>query len=98
VKASNHVRSQNVDVAEEETEEKPHANITDRFYRTLYESLLRTHKTAFLDEYFGLLFRAIKIDTELGRTKAFLKRMIQMAYNNEPNYAAATLLVVSEVI
>jgi hypothetical protein len=74
------LNSSKVDVVKENNSEHQGGNIVDRFYRTLYESLLRTHKTAFLDEYFGLLFKAMKIDTDLGRTKAFTKRMLQLAY------------------
>jgi len=45
-----------------------------------------------------LLFRAMKVDTEMDRVCAFAKRMLQMTFISEANYTAATLLVLSEVI
>jgi hypothetical protein len=40
------------------------ANFADRFYRTLYDVMLKVHlqKTARMDDYFGLLFKAMKAD------------------------------------
>lgn len=51
-----------------------------------------------LDEYFGLVFRAVKADPNVKRVVAFLKRMLQMTFINESNFTAATLLVVSELL
>ena len=54
-------------------------------------------KLAKLDEYFGLMFRAVRADTNVKRVAAFFKRMLQMCFVNESNFAAATLLVISEL-
>jgi hypothetical protein len=53
-------------------------NFADRFYRTLYELLLKVHmsKATSLDEYFGLVFRAVKGDECVPRTLAFIKRLL----------------------
>ena len=76
------------------------ASFNDRFYRTLYEVVLKVQlaKSAKMDEYFGLIFRAMKIDRNVPRVIAFLKRLLQMCFINEANFAAATLLVASEVL
>lgn len=54
--------------------------VTDRFYRTLYDSLfdprlLTSSKQAM---YLNLLFRALKADRETKRVMAFVKRLCQM--------------------
>jgi len=73
------------------------SNFADRFYRTLYELLLKVHATS-LDDYFGLVFRAVKSDECVARAIAFLKRLLQMTYLNECNFTAASLLVISEIL
>lgn len=75
-------------------------NFADRFYRTLYELLLKVHmsKATGLDDYFGLVFRAVKGDECVARAIAFIKRLLQMSYLNECNFTAASLLVVSEIL
>ena len=54
------------------------ASFADRFYRTLYELLLKVHLggTASLDEYFSLIFRAVKADESVPRCIAFIKRLL----------------------
>lgn len=56
-------------------------NLTDRFYRTLYESLLdpRLSVSSKLRLYLNLLFKAVKQDTNIERVKAFAKRMVQIS-------------------
>jgi hypothetical protein len=75
-------------------------NFADRFYRTLYELLLKVHmsKATGLDDYFGLVFRAVKGDECVPRAIAFIKRLLQMSYLNECNFTAASLLVISEIL
>ena len=82
--------------------EKPEgeiSNFSDRFYRTLYELLLKVHmgKATSLDEYFGLVFKAMKADENVPRVIAFIKRLLQMSYLNESNFTAASLLILSEL-
>jgi ribosome biogenesis protein MAK21 len=76
------------------------ASFADRFYRTLYELLLKVHmsKATGLDDYFGLVFRAVKGDECVPRAIAFIKRLLQMSYLNECNFTAASLLVISEIL
>ncbi|EKM50179.1 uncharacterized protein PHACADRAFT_264762 [Phanerochaete carnosa HHB-10118-sp] len=56
------------------------ASLKDRFYRTLYSSLLdqrlaSSNKQAM---YLNLLFKALKADTNVERVKAFVRRFIQI--------------------
>lgn len=55
-------------------------------------------KASNLDEYFGLVFKAIMADESVARSAAFIKRLLQMCYINEANFSAATLLIISEIL
>ncbi|KAA8915722.1 hypothetical protein TRICI_002129 [Trichomonascus ciferrii] len=57
--------------------------LIDRYYRTLYESLLdpRLAASSKLRLYLNLLFKSLKEDTNVERSKAFTKRIVQMAAN-----------------
>lgn len=55
-------------------------------------------KNAKLDEFFGLVFRAVRADNNVKRVAAYLKRLLQMCFVNESNFGAATLLVISELL
>lgn len=72
---------------------------TDRFYRTLYESLLdprliRSSKQAL---YLNLLFRSLKNDIDVRRVKAFVKRMLQVCYLHEPSFVCGILFLVAQL-
>ena len=56
------------------------ASVTDRFYRTLYASLYDPRLPASSKQamYLNLLFKCIKSDKNLERTKAFVRRFIQI--------------------
>ena len=75
------------------------SNFTDRFYRTLYELIFKVHmsKSTQLDGYFAILFKAVKADHCVPRCIAFIKRLLQMTFINEPNFTAAALLIISEI-
>ena len=56
------------------------ASLKDRFYRTLYASLMdqrlaHSNKQAM---YLNLVFKALKVDTNIERVKAFVRRFIQI--------------------
>ena len=53
-------------------------SFADRFYRTLYEVVLKVQltKSTKMDEYFGLIFRAMKADRNVPRVVSFLKRLL----------------------
>lgn len=60
---------------------KDQASLSDRFYRTLYESLLdpRLATSSKLRLYLNLMFKALREDENVDRVRAFAKRMIQVA-------------------
>ncbi|ODQ65289.1 CBF-domain-containing protein, partial [Nadsonia fulvescens var. elongata DSM 6958] len=55
--------------------------LSDRFYRTLYESLLdpRLISSSKQSLYLNLLFKALKEDFNVNRVRAFVKRIIQVS-------------------
>lgn len=71
----------------------------DRFYRTLYESLLDTRllTTSKQTMYLNLLFKAIRADTDLKRIKAFVKRMLQISGHHQPPFICGVLYLLSQV-
>jgi len=99
-KSSDKLSAINIDEPEDKADGSKGGSFADRYYRTLYEVLLKVHlaKLTKLDEYFGLVFRAVKADPNVKRVVAFLKRMLQMTFINESNFTAATLLVISELL
>ncbi|PSR91954.1 CBF/Mak21 family-domain-containing protein [Coniella lustricola] len=71
----------------------------DRFYRTLYESLLdprliRSSKQAL---YLNLLFRSLKNDIDVRRVKAFVKRMLQICHLHEAPFVCGILYLVVQL-
>ena len=77
-KASSKLNQLVIDEPEEKADGTKCGTFADRFYRTLYEVVFKVHcaKLAKLDDYFGLLFKAIKADSNVKRITAFLKRML----------------------
>ncbi|KAI5780533.1 CBF/Mak21 family-domain-containing protein [Geopyxis carbonaria] len=73
--------------------------VSDRFYRTLYESLLdqRLVNSSKQALYLNLLFRALKADTSVKRVKAFVKRILQSATFHQPSFICGVLYLLSEL-
>ena len=71
----------------------------DRFYRTLYESLLdpRLLTSSKQTLYLNLLFRALKSDVNVKRVKAFSKRLLQIIAMHQPSFACGTLYLLREM-
>ncbi|TWU75454.1 hypothetical protein ED733_004654 [Metarhizium rileyi] len=69
---------------------------TDRFYRTLYESLLDPRLVTSSKQalYLNLLLRALKNDIDVRRVKAFAKRMLQISSLHQPPFVCGLLYVV----
>ncbi|KAH0561948.1 hypothetical protein GP486_003344 [Trichoglossum hirsutum] len=72
---------------------------SDRFYRTLYESLfdprlLTSSKQAM---YLNLLFKSLKADLNVKRVKAFVKRLLQVAALHQPSFICGVLYLVREL-
>lgn len=71
----------------------------DRFYRTLYESLLdpRLLTSSKQTLYLNLLFRALKSDVNVKRVKAFSKRLLQIISMHQASFACGTLYLLKEM-
>jgi ribosome biogenesis protein MAK21 len=72
----------------------------DRFYRTLYESLLdpRLISTSKHIMFLNLLYRALKADVSVKRVKAFVKRLLQIIHLHEPPFICGVLYLINELI
>ncbi|KJZ79088.1 hypothetical protein HIM_01239 [Hirsutella minnesotensis 3608] len=72
---------------------------TDRFYRTLYESLLDPRLVTSSKQalYLNLLLRALKSDIDVRRVKAFAKRMLQIAGLHQPAFVCGLLYVIAQL-
>ncbi|GES89188.1 CCAAT-box-binding transcription factor [Rhizophagus clarus] len=75
-------------------------SFSDRFYRALYHSLLdpRLIKSSKHALYLNLLYKALKSDPILTRTKAFLKRLVQICGHHEPHFICGALYLLAELI
>ena len=47
--------------------------------------------------FLNLLFKSVKFDPELGRVKAFLKRILQVCAGHAPPFVCGCLYMLSEV-
>jgi len=72
---------------------------TDRFYRTLYESLLDPRLLTSSKQilYLNLLYRSLKNDVSIKRVKAFVKRLLQIITLHEPPFVCGVLYLISEL-
>lgn len=71
----------------------------ERFYRTLYESLLdpRLITSSKHALYLNLLFRALKSDLNIKRVKAFAKRLLQIITLHQPPFVCGVLYLLREL-
>jgi len=71
----------------------------DRFYRTLYESLLdpRLVTSSKHALYLNLLFRALKSDPNVKRVKAFAKRLLQVVTLHQPPFICGVIYLLREL-
>ncbi|KAI0171991.1 CBF-domain-containing protein [Hypoxylon sp. FL1284] len=72
---------------------------TDRFYRTLYESLLdpRLITSSKQALYLNLLYRSLKADVDVRRVKAFVKRMLQILNLHQPSFVCGILYLIIDL-
>ncbi|KAI0899396.1 CBF-domain-containing protein [Annulohypoxylon nitens] len=72
---------------------------TDRFYRTLYESLLdpRLITSSKQALYLNLLYRSLKSDVDVRRVKAFVKRMLQVLNLHQPSFVCGILYLIIDL-
>lgn len=71
----------------------------DRFYRTLYESLLdpRLVTSSKQSLYLNLLFKALKADLNQRRVKAFVKRLVQILGLQQPSFICGVFYLIREL-
>ncbi|KAI0593430.1 CBF/Mak21 family-domain-containing protein [Biscogniauxia sp. FL1348] len=72
---------------------------TERFYRTLYESLLDPRLVTSSKQalYLNLLYRSLKSDVDVRRVKAFVKRMLQILNLHQPSFICGILYLIMEL-
>ncbi|WWC95441.1 hypothetical protein V866_002304 [Kwoniella sp. B9012] len=73
--------------------------ISDRFYRTLYDSLFdeRLVTSSKQAMYLNLLFKAMKLDDRINRVMAFVKRLLQMLGMHQPPFICGALYLLGEL-
>lgn len=71
----------------------------DRFYRTLYESLLdpRLLTSSKQIMYLNLLYKSLKADVNVKRVQAFVKRLLQIITLHEAPFVCGVLYLISEL-
>ncbi|KAF2145482.1 uncharacterized protein K452DRAFT_264546 [Aplosporella prunicola CBS 121167] len=71
----------------------------DRFYRTLYESLLDPRLLTSSKQilYLNLLYKSLKADVSIKRVKAFVKRLLQIITLHEAPFACGVLYLIAEL-
>jgi ribosome biogenesis protein MAK21 len=71
----------------------------DRFYRTLYESLLdpRVATSSKQSLYLNLLYKALKNDLNVRRVKAFVKRIVQVLGLHQPSFICGIFFLIREL-
>jgi len=84
----------------EEKQVNPDYTFVDRIYRAIYgkltvDDVASTNKHSLL---LNLVFKAIKFDPHVGRARAFLKRLIQVAASSSANFAAGAVYLVAEIL
>lgn len=75
-------------------------DISNRYYRALYEVLLDTRlltsskHTLFLN----ILFKGLRDDPSLARAKAFVKRILQICTYHQPHFVCGIFFMLSQVL
>ncbi|KAK8849739.1 hypothetical protein IAR55_005074 [Kwoniella newhampshirensis] len=73
--------------------------VSDRFYRTMYDSLFdgRLVTSSKQAMYLNLLFKAMKADDKISRVMAFVKRLLQMLGMHQPSFICGALFLLGEL-
>ncbi|KAH9887790.1 CBF-domain-containing protein [Xylariomycetidae sp. FL2044] len=72
---------------------------TERFFRTLYESLLDPRLVTSSKQalYLNLMYRSLKSDVDVRRVKAFVKRMLQILNLHQPSFVCGILYLIIQL-
>ncbi|KAF8308582.1 CBF-domain-containing protein [Clavulina sp. PMI_390] len=75
-------------------------SISDRFYRTLYESILdpRLVNSSKQAMWLNLTFKAVKADKTFSRIAAFVKRILQGLNMHQPPFICGTLYMIGQLM
>ena len=76
-----------------------HQASSDRFYRTLYESLLdaRLVSSSKQQLYLNLVHRSLRADLKLKRVKAFVKRILQILTLHDASFICAAFFLLKDL-
>ena len=75
--------------------------LSDRFYRALYQRLLQDdiRRTAKHSMLLNVVYKAVKVDNHIGRSRAFVMRLLQMCcYSMNNPFVCAVLYMISEMM
>merc|ERR1711918_276876 len=72
------------------------SSLEARFYRALYEKVKELPKIGKPTLFLNLLYKALKIETELIRCNAFAKRLLEVS-TSTPSLTAAILFLLAEI-
>jgi len=79
---------------------KTSSTLPDRFFRVLYEVLfveeLKINSSC--QQFYDVLYSALKEDFSIPRVKAFIKRVLQVAVHAEAPFAISSLLLVARLL
>ncbi|KAG0213652.1 CBF/Mak21 family-domain-containing protein [Mortierella sp. GBAus27b] len=72
----------------------------DRFYRTLYDSLLdpRLVLTSKQSIYLNLVYDALQADQSMPRIKSFVKRLVQSCAHHQPPFICGAFFLISKLM
>ncbi|CAI2353400.1 unnamed protein product [Caenorhabditis sp. 36 PRJEB53466] len=71
--------------------------VSDRFYNALYRKLLDNCPAGAYAQLLKLMFDTMKEDASVQRVRSFVKRLLQVAVNAQPDFAASILLLISRL-
>ncbi|KAI6213106.1 CAAX farnesyltransferase subunit beta [Aphelenchoides besseyi] len=74
------------------------SSLSDRFYASLYQRMLRIRSSKNDTEFFRLMNQVLRSDTVDTRIRAFIKRLLQLALNSTPSFAASALILYSSLL
>ncbi|EPX72936.1 ribosome biogenesis protein Noc1 [Schizosaccharomyces octosporus yFS286] len=74
-------------------------SVPDRFYKSLYESLLdpRLPTSSKHSLYLNLLYKSLIVDNNIARVRAFIKRMVQIAAWQSPSLVTGFFHVIQQL-
>lgn len=77
-----------------------HGSLPDRYFRILYEFIGTEEilRCSLVEVFFDLLLVSIKQDTNMNRSWAFLKRILQLCLGGQTNFIVTCLLLIGRIL